>query len=43
MSVSSALHKLASYRANNSRQSWDVLKQGTTLLKAGKAPAGDDG
>ena len=42
MSVSSALQRLASYRANNSRASQDVFKHGHSLLKAGVTPKNDE-
>ena len=44
MSLSSALHTLANYRAHNTRASRDVVEKGTALLEAGSLrKLGDDG
>ena len=43
MSLSSSLQKLAAYRTNNSRASFETFQHGAALLKAGTAPTGDDG
>jgi len=36
MSLTSALEKLASYRAHNSRASQNVFEQGLTVIKQGQ-------
>jgi len=44
MSLQSALEKLASFRANNTRESQETFEKGLVVLKSGKTTKlGDDG
>ena len=43
MSLSNSLQKLASYRSNSSRESQNVFKIGSELLKTGNAPRDEEG
>jgi hypothetical protein len=44
MSLQSALEKLASFRANNTRESQETFEKGLVILKSGKTTKlGDDG